>query len=78
MPTKPATHGEVKSIIDSLECSPSKSQASSNIYSGSSDNPKAKSHSPKHKSGAGGTLTSSESGFGQKGKGKRRNLATKL
>lgn len=48
MPTKPATHGEVKSICDSLECSPSQHQATSPVYVGSHDNPHAKStQSPK-------------------------------
>jgi hypothetical protein len=68
-------HGEVKSIEDGLEISPSATQGTSKLYSGSSDNPQAKKHSPKNKS-ENGSL--SESDFGQKGKAKRRNLATKL
>jgi hypothetical protein len=78
MPTKPVTHSENKSVCDSLEVSPSAHQPTSSLYSGSSDNPQAKAHSPKHKSGAGGTLTNSESGFSEKGKAKRRNMATKV
>jgi hypothetical protein len=77
MPTKPATHAETKSIENELEVSPSAHQGTSNLYNGSHDNPTAKHHSPKHKSGAGGTMTNSESGFGEKGKAKRRNMAVK-
>jgi len=76
MPTKPVSFSENKSVVDSLEVSPSCHQGTSQIYSGSSDNPSAKAHSPKNKSGAGGTMTNSESGFSEKGKAKRRNLAT--
>ena len=66
------SHGEVKSIEDGLEISPSAKQASSAIYNSGSQ-PTAAKHSPKHKSGA----TGSESGFGEKGKAKRRNMAVK-
>jgi hypothetical protein len=75
MATGSLGHKEVKSIEDQLEHSPV--QATSALYGGSHDNPKAVHHSPKHKSGAGGTLTNSESGFGEKGKSVRRNRASK-
>jgi hypothetical protein len=69
------SHKEVKSICDGLEVSPSQDQPTSNIYSGSSDNPQAKAHSPKHKAGTTGTLTNSESGFGKKGSTFTRDIA---
>jgi hypothetical protein len=69
------SHGEVKSICESLEVSPSKSQPTSHLYNGGGTEPEAKSHSPKHKSGAGGHLTNSESGFGKKGSSMPRNIA---
>jgi hypothetical protein len=77
MPSKPMSHGEVHAVENELEISPSCHQSSSKIYSGSSDNPSAKAHSPKNKSGAGGTMTNSESGFSEKGSAKRRNMAVK-
>ena len=39
MATNQLGHGEVKSIEDKLECSPSQSQGTSPIYKGSSRNP---------------------------------------
>ena len=56
------SHSEAKSIADKLEVSPSAKQASSAIYNSGSQ-PTAAKHSPKHKSGAGGTMTNKESGF---------------
>ena len=58
------SHGEVKSIEDMLEVSPSCHQPTSNLYGGSMDEPEAKKHSPKHASGAKGHVTNMESGFG--------------
>jgi len=75
MPTSPMSHGEVKSVEDMLEVSPSCKQPTSNLYSGSADNPTAKAHSPKHAAGAKGHLTNSESGFGKKGSGFTRDIA---
>lgn len=63
MPTQPMIHGEVKSVSDSLEVSPSAKQASSNIYNPGTE-PQAAKHSPKHASGAKGHMTNKESGFG--------------
>lgn len=57
------SHGEVKSICDSLECSPSSHQESSKLYN-PGEEPHAAKHSSKHRSGAGGTMTNKESGFG--------------
>jgi len=75
MPTSPMSHKEVKAVEDMLECSPSANQPTSNLYSGSSDNPTAKAHGPKHAAGAKGHLTNSESGFGKKGSGFTRDIA---
>jgi hypothetical protein len=46
------SHEDVKSIEDKLERSPSQSQPSSSIYSGSSENPKAKKKTGKHSKGS--------------------------
>ena len=63
MANRDVTPGEVKSICDGLECSPSHKQASSKIYnSGHSLTPP--NHSPAHKSGAGGTMTKTGDSFG--------------
>lgn len=51
MPSKPATHEEVKAICNSLECSPSQHQPTSPVYSGSHDNPHA-ARARDHKSSA--------------------------
>jgi hypothetical protein len=69
------SHSEVKSICNELEVSPSKTQPTSALYNGGGTEPEAKSHSAKHKSGAGGHLTNSESGFGKKGTSMPRNIA---
>ena len=69
------SHSEAKSIEDGLEVSPSCKQPTSNLYSGSSDNPTAKAHGPKHAAGTKGHLTNSESGFGKKGTGFTRDIA---
>jgi hypothetical protein len=63
MPTKPATHGEVKSICDSLETSPSSHSPGSSLYNSGTE-PTAAKHSPKHASGAKGKMTNKESNFG--------------
>lgn len=76
MPTQPETHGAVKAVEDSLECSPSATSPGSSLYN-AGNQPQAAKHSPKHRSGAGGTMTNAESGFGEKGKAKRRNMAVK-
>lgn len=74
MPTSPMSHSEVKAVEDMLEVSPSAHQPTSALYNSGSE-PEAAHHSPKHKSGAGGTMTSSESGFGKKGTSMSRNIA---
>ena len=58
------SHGEVKSICDGLECSPSATSPGSSLYEGKMDEPEAKHHSPKHSAGAKGHMTNKESNFG--------------
>jgi hypothetical protein len=69
------SHGEVKSICDGLECSPSASSPGSSLYEGKMQEPEAHAHKPKHSAGAKGHMTNSESGFGKKGSSLRRNIA---
>jgi hypothetical protein len=68
------SHSEAKSIVDSLEVSPSSHSPGSAIYNAGTQ-PQAASHSPKHSAGAKGHLTNSESGFGKKGSSMPRNIA---
>lgn len=46
------SHEDVKAIENKLEISPSSHAASSSIYSGSSENPKAKKKTGKHSKGS--------------------------
>ena len=69
------SHGEVKGICDKLECSPSATSPGSSLYGGGGTEPEASTHKPKHKAGAKGRVTNSESGFGRKGSSLRRNIA---
>jgi hypothetical protein len=75
MPTSPMSHGEVKSVCESLEKSPSSNSPGSKLYEGKMQEPEAHSHKPKHAAGTKGKMTNSESGFGKKGTSLRRNIA---
>lgn len=76
MATSSLGHGEVKSIEDALECSPSAKQGSSKLYN-PGEEPHAAKHSAKHAASPGGTMTGTGSNFSEKGKSKRRNMAVK-
>ncbi len=75
MPTSPMTHEGVKSICNELEVSPSSNSPGSKLYEGKMQEPEAHAHKPKHRAGAGGKVTASESSFGRKGSSLRRNIA---
>jgi hypothetical protein len=75
MPTSPMSHGEVKSVCEGLEVSPSSNSPGSKLYEGKMQEPEAHAHKPKHSAGAKGHVTNSESAFGRKGTSLRRNIA---
>lgn len=70
MPTKPATSGEVKSICNSLEVSPSSHSPGSSIYNAGTE-PHAAKHKPKH------TAHGADSGIKEAGFGVSRRTAAK-
>lgn len=66
------THGDVKSICNELECSPSANSPGSGIYnSGEGNGPHAKKHSPKH------AAHSASKGITEKSFGSSRRTAAK-
>lgn len=73
MANRDVTPEEVKSIQNSLEVSPSKSQPTSKIYNPGAE-PYAAKHGAKHKAGAGGTMTKSGTGFGSGRRSAAKNI----
>jgi hypothetical protein len=67
------THGDVKSICENLECSPSSHSPGSSLYNPGAE-PHAAKHSPKHKSGAKGHMTNTEKHFGASRRAAAKNV----
>jgi len=73
MANRDVTPGEVKSICDGLECSPSSHSPGSSLYNSGTE-PEAAKHSAKHKAGAKGHLTNSEKSMGTSRKTAAKNV----